>query len=205
MAVSTRKSEKRGGRITRDSLWSLEEYAKRRDDFRAQVMEHKKNRSVHLGPNLTLIFEDEMTVRYQIQEMLRIEKTFEESGIKDELDAYNPLIPDGSNLKCTMMIEYEEANERAKKLSELIGIEDRVWVQVEGSSKVYAISDEDLERENEFKTSAVHFMRFELKAEMKSNLKAGASIGMGVDHPRYKHQMGELPDNVRNALAKDLT
>jgi Protein of unknown function (DUF3501) len=205
MAVSTRKSEKRGGRITRDSLWSLEEYAKRRDDFRAQVMEHKKNRSVHLGPNLTLIFEDEMTVRYQIQEMLRIEKTFEESGIKDELDAYNPLIPDGSNLKCTMMIEYEEANERAKKLSELIGIEDRVWVQVEGSSKVYAISDEDLERENEFKTSAVHFMRFELKAEMKSNLKAGASIGMGVDHPRYKHQMTELPDNVRNALAKDLT
>ncbi len=205
MAVSTRKSEKRGGRITRDSLWSLEEYAKRRDDFRAQVMEHKKNRSVHLGPNLTLIFEDEMTVRYQIQEMLRIEKTFDESGIKDELDAYNPLIPDGSNLKCTMMIEYEEANERAKKLSELIGIEDRVWVQVEGSSKVYAISDEDLERENEFKTSAVHFMRFELKAEMKSNLKAGASIGMGVDHPRYKHQMTELPDNVRNALAKDLT
>jgi Protein of unknown function (DUF3501) len=205
MAVSTRKSEKRGGRITRDSLWSLEDYAKRRDDFRAQVLEHKKNRAVHLGPNLTLVFEDEMTVRYQIQEMLRIEKTYEEAGIRDELDAYNPLIPDGSNFKCTMMIEYEDAEERAKKLSELIGIEDRVWVQVEGSSKVYAISDEDLERETEYKTSAVHFMRFELKPEMKSNLKAGASIGMGVDHPRYKHALPEVPDNVRNALVKDLS
>lgn len=205
MAVSTRKSEKRGGRITRDSLWTLEEYAKRRDDFRAQVLEHKKNRSVALGPNVTLIFEDEMTVRYQIQEMLRIEKTFDEAGIKEELDAYNPLIPDGSNFKCTMMIEYDDPVERKKKLSELIGIEDRVWVQVEGSSKVYAISDEDLERENEFKTSAVHFMRFELKPEMKANLKAGASLGIGVDHPRYKYQIPELPDNIRNALVKDLT
>ena len=205
MAVSTRKSEKRGGRITRDSLWTLEEYAKRRDDFRAQVLEHKKNRSVTLGPNLTLIFEDEMTVRYQIQEMLRIEKTFDESGIKDELEAYNPLVPDGSNFKCTMMIEYEDPTERTKKLSELIGIEDRVWVQVEGSSKVYAIADEDLERENEYKTSAVHFMRFELKTEMKAKLKAGASIGIGVDHPRYKYQLTEVADNVRNALVKDLT
>ncbi len=205
MAVSTRKSEKRGGRITRDSLWSLEEYAKRRDDFRAQVLEHKKNRSVALGPNLTLIFEDETTVRYQIQEMLRIEKTFDEAGIKSELEAYNPLVPDGSNFKCTMMIEYDDPAERAKKLSELIGIEDRVWVQVEGSSKVYAISDEDLERENEYKTSAVHFMRFELKAEMKANLRAGASIGIGVDHPRYKHQNTEVADNVRNALVKDLS
>jgi hypothetical protein len=205
MAVTTRKSEKRGGRITRDSLWSLEEYATKRDDFRAQVLEHKKNRTVGLGNHLTLIFEDEMTVRYQIQEMLRIEKTFEEAGIRDELEAYNPLIPDGSNFKATMMIEYEDATERARKLSELIGIEDRVWVQVEGMSKVYAISDEDLERENEYKTSAVHFMRFELKAEMKASLKAGASIGIGVDHPRYKHAVTEVPDNIRNALAKDLS
>jgi Protein of unknown function (DUF3501) len=205
MAVSTRKSEKRGGRITRDSLWSLEDYANKREDFRAQVLEHKKNRTVRLGNHLTLIFEDEMTVRYQIQEMLRIEKTFEEAGIRDELDAYNPLIPDGSNFKATLMLEYEEPSERARKLSELIGIEDRVWVQVEGSSKVYAISDEDLERETEYKTSAVHFMRFELKSEMKSSLKAGGSLAIGVDHPRYKHAITEVPDAIRNALVKDLS
>jgi Protein of unknown function (DUF3501) len=205
MAVATRKSEKRGGRITRDSLWSLEDYSQRRDAFRAEVIEHKKTRSVRLGDNLNLIFEDEKTIRYQIQEMLRIEKIFDDAGIREELDSYNPLIPDGSNLKATMMLEYTEEEERRRKLSELIGIEDRVWVQVEGSSKVYAIADEDLERENDYKTSSVHFVRFEMKSEMRSNLKAGAALNIGVDHPRYRYSVLEINDTVRNSLVKDLS
>jgi len=153
--------------IARDSLLSLEAYARQRQDFRAKAMAHKKNRTVHLGENITLIFEDELTVRYQIQEMLRIERTFEEEGIRDELDAYNPLVPDGSNFKATMMVEFPDVEERRVWLSRLIGIEDRVWVQVEGQPRVYAIADEDLDRENDEKTSSVHFLRFELAPEMK--------------------------------------
>ena len=171
--------------ITRDSLLTLEAYAKERPAFRARVLAHKKPRTVHLGEHVTLLFEDELTIRYQIQEMLRIEKTFEEAGIRDELDAYNPLVPDGSNFKATMLIEYDDVDERRAALVRLKGIEARTYVQVEGSPKVYAIADEDLERENEEKTSAVHFLRFELAAEMIAALKRGAALGIGVDHPEY--------------------
>ncbi len=150
--------------ISRDSLLTLEAYAKQRKDFRARVIAHKKNRTIRLGKHVTLIFEDELTIRYQIQEMLRIEKTFEEAGIQDELDAYNPLIPDGTNLKATMMIEYDDPVERKRELARLKGVEDNVYVQVDGHAKVYAIADEDLERENDEKTSSVHFLRFELEA-----------------------------------------
>src|ERR671919_921566 len=152
--------------INRDSLLSLEAYAKQRNEFRAKVMEHKKRRSVHLGGHVTLQFEDELTIRYQVQEMLRIERIFEEEGIQDELDAYNPLVPDGSNWKATMMIEYPDEEERRAMLAKLIGIEDRVWMQIEGCPRVYAIADEDLERETSEKTSSVHFLRFELELAM---------------------------------------
>ena len=189
--------------ISRESLMSLETYSKQRVDFRKQVLEHKKNRTVHLGNHVTLLFEDELTLRYQIQEMLRIEKIFEDEGIQSELDAYNPLCPDGSNFKATMLIEYGNVAERKVALSKLIGIEDRLFVQVEGQSRVYAIADEDLDRETEEKTSAVHFVRFELTPEMKSALKSGAQIMMGCDHPNYpaSHQ---LPDATRAGLLKDL-
>ena len=190
--------------ITRESLMTLENYAKVRKEFRANVMAHKKNRTVQLGGNVTLLFEDEMTMRYQIQEMLRAERMFEEAGIQDELDAYNPLIPDGSNWKATMMIEYPELEERRVALSRMIGIEDRVWVQVEGCPKVYAIADEDLERENDEKTSSVHFLRFELDAAMKRALSAGANIRMGADHPNYQSTIDPVPGPVRESLLKDL-
>ena len=191
-------------KITRDSLMTLEAYAKARPQFRAQVLEHKKPRAVRLGEHLTLLFEDELTVRYQIQEMLRIEKTFEESGIRDELEAYTPLVPDGRNFKATMLIEYDDAEERRGALAKLKGIEDRVWVQVEGSQKVYAIADEDLERENEEKTSSVHFLRFELTAEMAAALKYGVSLSIGVDHPAYAASVAPVGAETRAALAKDL-
>ena len=191
-------------KIDRDSLLSLEAYARQREDFRAKVIAHKKDRTVHLGAHVTLVFEDELTVRYQIQEMLRIERTFEEQGIRDELDAYNPLIPDGSNLKATMMIEYTDADERKLALSKLKGIEDRVWVQVEGCARVFAIADEDLERENEEKTSAVHFVRFELSKEMAQALKYGVSLAMGVDHLNYQAELGAVASGVRASLAHDM-
>ena len=158
--------------ITRDSLMTLEAYSKARPDFRKQVIAHKKRRTVPLGDHVTLLFEDELTVRYQIQEMLRIEKIFEEDGIRHELESYDPLIPDGRNLKATMLIEYEDATVRRAALGRLKGVEQRVWVQVEGSPRVYPIADEDMERENEEKTSAVHFMRWELTEEMTAALKA---------------------------------
>ncbi|MFC3148838.1 DUF3501 family protein [Piscinibacterium candidicorallinum] len=191
-------------KITRDSLMTLEAYAKARPEFRKQVLEHKKLRTVAVGNHVTLIFEDELTVRYQIQEMLRIEKTFEERGILDELEAYNPLVPDGRNFKATMMIEYPEVAERKEALQRLKGIEHKVWVQVEGSPKVYAIADEDLERSNDTKTSAVHFMRFELTDEMAAALKYGVTLSVGVDHPMYSQAVSPLPIEVRNALVKDL-
>ncbi len=189
--------------ITRESLMSLEAYAKARPEFRARVMAHKKNRTVHLGDNVTLVFEDELTIRYQIQEMLRIEKTFEEAGILDELEAYTPLVPDGSNWKATMMIEYPEESERRAMLAKLKGIENRVWVQVMDFARVHAIADEDLERENEEKTSSVHFLRFELTPEMIAAAKAGAAIAMGVDHALYMAET-VAPQNVRDSLAGDL-
>lgn len=190
--------------ITRDSLMTLEAYARARPEFRARVMAHKKNRIVALGGNVTLIFEDELTVRYQIQEMLRVEKTFEEAGINDELEAYNPLVPDGSNWKATMMIEYPDPMVRAEKLKQLKGIEQRVYVQVQGCERVYAIADEDLERENEEKTSSVHFLRFELSSEMAQSAKHGAAIVVGVEHPAYAAQTGDLPAAIRDSLAADL-
>ncbi len=190
--------------IKRDSLMSLEAYAKARHEFRERVLAHKKRRTVHLGRHVTLLFEDELTVRYQIQEMLRIEKVFEEAGIQDELDAYNPLVPDGTNFKATMLIEYEDADVRKAALAGLIGIEDRVWVQVEGCPRVYAIADEDLPRENESKTSAVHFLRFELTKEMRAALKYGVGLAIGVDHPNYTEAVPVVPDAMRAALAADL-
>jgi len=189
--------------ITRDSLLSLEAYARERGAFRARVMEHKKRRTVHLGSHLTLLFEDELTIRYQVQEMLRIERIFEDDGIQHELDAYNPLVPDGSNWKATLLLEYPEPEERKRMLGRLKGIERRVWVQVQGAARVAAIADEDLERENEEKTSSVHFLRFELTREMCERLRAGAGINVGVDHPEYRAS-SELPPEVRSALAADI-
>jgi hypothetical protein len=191
-------------KIARDSLLSLEAYARQRKEFRAKVMAHKRDRTVHLGAHVTLIFEDELTLRYQVQEMLRIERTFEEQGIQDELDVYNPLIPDGRNLKATMMIEYVDEEERKQALSKLKGIEDRVWVQVEGCTRVHAIADEDLARENEEKTSAVHFLRFELNDEMARALKYGVGLALGVDHPNYQAEVGAVAASVRASLIQDL-
>jgi hypothetical protein len=190
--------------IARDSLMTLEAYAKARPEFRRKVLEHKKHRSVAVGPHVTLLFEDELTVRYQVQEMLRIEKIFEEDGIVQELEAYNPLIPDGRNFKATMMIEYDDPVVRRVELGRLKGIEDRVWVQVEGSPKVHAIADEDLERENEEKTSAVHFLRFELTEDMAKALKYGVSLSVGIDHPNYTAAVEPLPAPTRAALVADL-
>jgi Protein of unknown function (DUF3501) len=189
--------------VSRDSLLTLEAYAKQRPEFRARVLAHKKFRTVRLGEHVTLIFEDELTIRYQIQEMLRIEKTFEEAGIQDELDAYNPLIPDGSNLKATMMIEYEDALVRRVELSKLKGVEDRVYVQVDGQSRVYAIADEDLERENEEKTSSVHFLRFEFDPSAIAAWKSGAAVAVGIDHPNYAVRLDEVAPEVQSALARD--
>lgn len=189
--------------ISRDSLLTLEAYSRQRKEFRARVIAHKKNRTLHLGAHITLIFEDELTMRYQIQEMLRIEKTFEEAGIQDELDAYNPLIPDGSNLKATMMIEYNDPDVRKRELARLKGVEDRVYVQVDGHGRSYAIADEDLERENDAKTSSVHFLRFEFTPEMIASFKAGAAVAVGVDHANYMVRVDEVAPAVQTALVRD--
>jgi len=189
--------------IAPSSLLTLEAYSKQRQDFRTRVLAHKKNRILHIGPHVTLIFEDELTVRYQVQEMLRIEKTFEEQGIRDELDAYNPLIPDGTNLKATMMIEYEDPGERARELARLIGIEGRVYIQVDGMERSYAIADEDLARDNEQKTSAVHFLRFEFTPAAIAGFCGGASVAVGIDHPNYRARVDEIAAEVQGALARD--
>jgi hypothetical protein len=191
-------------KIQPDSLMTLEAYARNRREFRAKVMAHKKDRSVALGDHVTLVFEDELTIRYQVQEMLRIERIFEQAGIQGELEAYNPLIPDGRNFKATMMIEYPDVDERKHALARLKGVEDRVWVQVEGCEKVHAIADEDLDRSTEEKTSAVHFLRFELTDEMAASLKYGVGLGIGVDHPEYSAEIAALPSNIRNSLVNDL-
>lgn len=191
-------------RITRDSLYSLEAYARERNAFRAKVIAHKKTRKVFLGEHLMLDFEDELTVRYQVQEMLRAEKIFEEQGIQDELEAYNPLVPDGRNWKATMLLEYPDIEQRRVALSKLRGIEDRVWVQAEGCPRVYAIADEDLERENDEKTSSVHFLRFELTEEMARALKYGVALAVGVDHPNYTAAADPVAAPVRDSLVRDL-
>jgi Protein of unknown function (DUF3501) len=186
------------------SLLTLEAYHQAREKFRAKVIAHKKSRTVHLGEHVTLLFEDELTMRYQVQEMLLAEKIFKEDAIQEEIEAYNPLIPDGRNFKATMMIEYEDEKERRVALAKLKGVEDKTWIRVEGSSRVYAIADEDLERENEEKTSAVHFLRFELTREMAEALKYGVGLAMGVEHPAYTATLDSVPPEVRSSLVKDL-
>jgi hypothetical protein len=190
--------------LTPASLMTLEAYSKSRNEFRARIIAHKKQRTVHLGEHVTLIFEDELTIRYQVQEMLRIEKIFEEAGIVGELESYNPLIPDGTNLKATMLIEYTSVPERQRALALLKGVERRVFVEVEGQDRVYAIADEDLDRENDEKTSAVHFLRFELGAPMIAALKSGAQMKAGCDHPQYLAQLNELAPEVLASLVGDL-
>jgi len=192
-------------KLTRNDLYSLEKYAEVRPRFRSQVMAHKKNRQVAIGPNATLYFEDRLTMQYQVQEMLRIERIFEAGGINDELDAYNPLIPDGSNWKATFMVEFPDVEERREALKRLKGIETRVWARVAGYEPVRPYADEDLEREDEDKTSSVHFLRFELTPEMVKAVKQGAAIAMGIDHPAYTHQLDPLPQAVRDSLAQDLS
>jgi hypothetical protein len=191
------------GNITPDSLMTLEAYTKYRKTHKEEVLAHRKLRSVHLGDHITLQFESEKTIRYQIQEMLRIEKIFEEEGIQSEIDAYAPLVPDGSNWKATMLIEYPDVNERKRELARLIGVEDRLFIEVEGHARVYAIADEDLDRENEEKTSAVHFVRFELNPAMVASVKAGASVRLGCDHTNYPAHMTISPETLAS-LAADL-
>ena len=192
------------GHITPDSLMSLEAYSKWRKTHKGEVIAHRQLRSVALGEHLNVQFESELTIRYQIQEMLRIEKIFEEEGIQSELDAYNPLVPDGSNWKATMLLEYPEVDQRRERLAQLKGIEDKTWVKVAGHQKVFAIADEDLDRENEEKTSSVHFLRFELDEAMKRDLRDGAPLSMGVDHPNYNESVDPVAAEVRAALLNDL-
>ena len=192
-------------KLTRSDLMSLEQYSSGRPAFRARVLEHKKKRLVAVGPNVTWYFEDRLSVQYQVQEMLRVERIFEAAGIQDEIDAYNPLIPDGSNWKVTFLIEFPDADERRTRLSGLKGVEDACWVEVEGHERVPAIADEDLERENEEKTSAVHFLRFELTAAMTKAARAGAAISIGIDHANYRHELRPLPQAIRDSLTEDLS
>ena len=194
----------RARRLRAEDLYSLEQYARARPEFRARVMAHKKHRQVAIGPNATITFEDRTTVQYQIQEMLRIERIFEPEGIAEELDTYNALIPDGSNWKATFMIEYPDPDERREALKRLKGIEQRVWVRVAGFDRVYAIADEDMPREDDTKTASVHFLRFELTPDMVRGVKAGVDVQIGIDHPAYDHTVG-IPPAVRDSLAEDLT
>jgi hypothetical protein len=190
--------------LTREDLYSLEEYARIRQDFRARVIEHKKNRRLALGEHAALYFEDALTMQYQIQEMLRIERIFEAEGIQEELDVYNPLIPDGINWKATFRVEYGDEDERREALARMVGIEDRVWMQVDGFERVYPVANEDLERSTPDKTASVHFMRFELTPEMAKSVKAGTAIRAGIDHPEYRVE-AEVPQAVQDSLADDLS
>ena len=192
-------------KLVATDLLSLERYSRERPEFRARVIAHKKNRQLNVGPNAMWLFEDRVTVQYQVQEMLRTERIFEAEGIADELAAYNPLIPDGANWKATFLIEYTDPEVRRVQLEKLRGIEDHCWVKVEGFERVTAIPDEDLERSNEVKTSAVHFLRFELNTAMADRLKSGAALSVGIDHPNYQHQLAPVADNVRAALVTDLS
>ena len=191
-------------KLAREDLLSLEQYAAGRSEFRAAVMEHKKNRQVALGDRATLYFEDEQTIRYQIQEMLRIEKVFEADGIQDELDTYNPLLPDGSNWKATFMVEFPDVEERKAMLQRLIGVEEKVWMQIGELPKIRPIADEDLERSDDVKTSAVHFLRFELTSEQVQQLKNGAELTAGIDHDVYQVEIRPISENIRLSLLNDL-
>ena len=191
-------------KLKREDLYSLEQYAALRPQFRAQVMQHKKNRQVGIGPHAILSFEDHLTMQYQVQEILRVERIFEADGIEEEIAAYNPLIPDGGNWKATLLLEYPDVDERQRALAQLKGIEDRAWVRVADFEPVWAIADEDIERENETKTSAVHFLRFELAPAMVAAVKRGAAVSMGIDHPNYRHEV-TVPASVRDSLADDLS
>lgn len=192
-------------KITRESLMTLEAYHKARPEMRKQAIEERRKRSVRLGEHLNLLFESELLMRYQVQEMLRVEKIFDEEGIQDELGAYNPLVPDGSNFKATMMLEYPNEAERRLALAKLLGVEHKMFIQVEGQPRVYAIANEDLERTTADKTSSVHFMRFELTPEMKKSLKAGAQMMVGCDHKEYPMHVETLPDDTLASLVNDLT
>jgi len=191
-------------KLTRKDLYSLEEYTGNRADIRKRVLDHKKNRKVHIGPSATLYFEDRQTIQYQVQEMLRVERIFEAAGIEEELGAYNPLIPDGNNWKATFMIEEPDVARRKELLAGLVGVEDRVWVRIDGCEPVYAIADEDMDRETAEKTSAVHFLRFELDEEMVAAIKAGASLSMGITHTNYSHRVEPVATPIHDALLADL-
>jgi hypothetical protein len=191
-------------KLVETDLLSLERYSRERPDFRARVMAHKKNRQLNVGPNTMWLFEDRLTVQYQVQEMLRTERIFEAEGIAEELAAYNPLIPDGQNWKVTLLIEFPDPEIRRVQLERLRGVEDRCWVQVAGHERIHAIADEDMERENEVKTSAVHFLRFELSDDMVAALKSGAALAAGIDHPAYQHALDPVAENIRAALLSDL-
>ncbi len=191
-------------KLARNDLFALERYAEARPEFRAKVIEHKKNRNVRIGEHVTLYFEDRLTTQYQIQEMLRVERIFEPQGIEDELIAYNPLIPDGANWKATFMVEFPDEDERRVMLRQLIGIEDRVYMQVDGHERVYPIADEDMDRSDEAKTSAVHFLRFELDADQIAALKGGAALAAGIDHDSYRVEISPVAENIRSSLVADL-
>ena len=191
-------------KLTREDLYSLEQYSDIRDEFREKVLQHKRNRRVALGTNAALYFEDRLTMQYQVQEMLRIERIFEAAGIKEELDAYNPLIPDGSNWKATFMVEFPDVEERKAMLSRLLGIEDKVYVKVDGFDAIYAIADEDLDRSDDKKTSAVHFMRFELPSDQVDALRGGAELAAGIDHENYMVEISPVAENIRRSLLGDL-
>ena len=191
-------------KLTREDLLSLEKYSDVRNDFRSKVIQHKKNRRLAIGPNATLYFEDNLIMHYQIQEMLRAERIFESNAINDELAVYNELIPDGNNWKATFMIEFADEGERRLALSKMFGIEDKVWLKIDGFNEIYPFSDEDLERENENKTSAVHFLRFQLNHEMVGALKLGSQLSAGISHGAYQHTVNPIPDNIRESLISDL-
>lgn len=191
-------------KLERSDLWSLEEYAEKRSDFKSKVIAHKQYRQLPIGPNATVYFEDNLTIQYQIQEMLRIERIFEAAAIEEELATYNPLIPDGSNWKATLMIEFTDETERRVALAKMRGIEDSIWMQVEGHDKITPFANEDMERTNADKTSAVHFLRFELDQEMITSLKSGANLSAGITHAEYHHTVDVVPDEIRKLLLEDL-
>jgi hypothetical protein len=191
-------------KLTRKDLLSLEQYAAERARLRSEVIAHKRVRNVQVGPNMTWCFEDYTTIRYQILEMLRAERIFESEGIQGELDAYNPLIPDGANWKVTLLLEFPDPDERRTALEKLIGVEDRCWIRVSEMERVFAIADEDMDRTTDEKTSAVHFLRFELAPSMVEAMKSGASLSIGVDHDNYRHLLGPVPLQIRDSLALDL-
>ena len=191
-------------KLDRNDLFSLEKYSEIRNDFRLNIINHKKNRRLSIGPNVTLYFEDYLIMHYQVQEMLRAERIFESGAISEELEVYNELIPDGDNWKATFMIEFPDEDERRLALKEMLGIEDKVWLKIDGFNEIFPISDEDLERENKNKTSAVHFLRFQLNREMIGALKLGSQLSAGVDHPAYSYVINPIPDNIRKSLILDL-